>query len=276
MSDTKGQNLSSGFSDVDQADDLSYHIHYLDTLNTLDLARSYKRSTLDPFQMQQGDYCLDVGCGTGDDSRELAQRVGRGGRIVGMDNSKLMISEALRRHGEEDLPIAYCIGDTHEIGFADEVFHICRADRVFQHLEHPRRALSEMVRVLRSGGQILIAEPDYETLIVDSADQPLTRKLLNFRCDKMIRNGWIGRKLPALFDEFGLTDISVNPQALVATDYVTANFLFRFEQAVTLAQKIGVIETDEGFAWLEELRRRDRCSQFFSALVLWVVTARKP
>ena len=55
--------------------------------------------------------------------------------------------------------------------------------RVFQHLLDPDAALAEMVRVTRPGGRIVVADPDYDTQVVDVPDQELARRVLRFRAD---------------------------------------------------------------------------------------------
>lgn len=270
------RDFDSGFSRVDETDDPTHCIRYLDTFNAFGCAQGYKHDALQLLQIQPGDAILDVGCGTGDNARELSQHVGRSGRVVGLDNSRLMIIEATKRAAGTGLPVEYEIGDVCDMDLADETFHKCVADRVFQHLADPRRALAEMARVTRPGGRILVVEPDYETLIVDSDDRVLTRRLLNFRCDEMSSNGWIGRQLPALFVGCGLRDIVVQLRSLISSDYATANSVFRLERTVFLAQQAGLICAAEGETWLEQLKKRDQSGQFFCALTFLITMARKP
>ena len=56
------------------------------------LWKRIKQLTLQLLQACAGDHVLDIGCGTGDDVRELARMVGPGGRAVGIDSSNIMIA----------------------------------------------------------------------------------------------------------------------------------------------------------------------------------------
>jgi ubiquinone/menaquinone biosynthesis C-methylase UbiE len=103
---------------------------------------------------------LDVGCWAGDGLRSLAEFVGATGRVVGVDTSKAMLAEARAR--TEGLAVECRVGDAHRLEFATDTFDACRADRVFQHLERPREALAELVRVTRPGGWIVVMDPALE------------------------------------------------------------------------------------------------------------------
>jgi 2-polyprenyl-3-methyl-5-hydroxy-6-metoxy-1,4-benzoquinol methylase len=135
---------------------------YLDTLSAAEFAQAYKRQSFELLDVQEGDWVLDVGCGPGDDVRLLAQRVGRAGRVVGVDNDAAMVGEAYRRGADKTLPVAFHLCDVHHLAFDEDVFDRCRADRVFQHLEDPRQALAEIVRVARPGVRIVVIEPDWK------------------------------------------------------------------------------------------------------------------
>ena len=58
-----------------------------------------------------GQHVLDVGCGTGDDARDMAAIVGPGGKVVGLDNSQAMVDEAKRRAAGLSLPLEFHVGD---------------------------------------------------------------------------------------------------------------------------------------------------------------------
>ena len=82
-----------------------------------------------------------------------------------------MVDEARRR----GLPTA-TVGDATSLPFPDDFFDGCWADRTFQHLADPHKALAELARVTRSGGRIVVVDPDYDTQVVDVADQALARR----------------------------------------------------------------------------------------------------
>lgn len=142
------------WTSVDHAIDPDHFVKYLDTATAIDSFQVYKRESYSLMNVGEGSCVLDVGCGAGDDVLALAQIVGSKGRVVGIDNSETMIAEATKRVAGAVAQIEFQVKDAHDLDFEDDTFDGCRADRVFQHLERPKQALSEMTRVARPGSRI--------------------------------------------------------------------------------------------------------------------------
>lgn len=265
----------SGFTDIDQSTDPAGFVRVLDTLTALDFIRAYKQRTFELLSVQPGDRVLDLGCGTGDDVQALARLVGPSGRVVGVDRSETLIAEARERVQGTALPVAFQVADAYALPFPDADFDVCRADRLFHHLEHPRQAFGELLRVTRSDGRVLLFEPDFETAIVDAPNRALTRRLLNFFCDGY-RDGWMGRRLLGLFREAGLTEIVVEPVTVLLTDLSQANAVLALEDTVARATAEGTVDEAAGAAWLDGLRSASEQCRFFAAITAFIVIGRKP
>jgi ubiquinone/menaquinone biosynthesis C-methylase UbiE len=69
--------------------------------------------------------------------RSLAALVGPNGRVAGVDISETMVAQARIR--TEGLAVECYVGDAYRLHFESGTFDASRADRVFQHLERPRR-----------------------------------------------------------------------------------------------------------------------------------------
>jgi ubiquinone/menaquinone biosynthesis C-methylase UbiE len=187
---------------VDGTADPGAFIEYLDTVASLEVVRELKARSYELLCPREGHKLLDLGCGLGDDVRTLAARVGVTGRVVGIDASEVMITEARRRSRGLDLPGEFVVADVLHTGLPDNCFDGCRAERLFVHLANPAAALAEMVRVVKPGAPLVVLDADWETLIVDSPQRMVTRKLFNFFCDSG-ESRWIGRQLRGLFVSAG-------------------------------------------------------------------------
>jgi SAM-dependent methyltransferase len=261
------------FGRVDEADDPKSFVDYLDSVSQA--MQQFEQLSDQAQDIQEGDMILDLGCGPGEATRRLALLVGGTGRVVGVDNSEAMIAEARRRAEGSGLPVEYRIGDARRLDFADGEFDGSRAERVFQHLPDPAQALAELVRVTRPGGRIVIGpDPDWETLVIDSSDGALTRRIKAVHCD-IVASAGIAHELPALMRGLGLEDVSVTPGTLVLTELGAAELMFELSRVADQACNAGAITEDERADWITDLRRRDRTNDFFLALSGFLTSARK-
>ena len=127
-----------------------------------------------------------------------------------------MIADTRRRAKELRAPITFEVGEVQALPFPDGTFDVCRAARLLEHLSDAERALTEIVRVSRPGGRIVVFDFDWDTLIIDHPGKETTRTIVLSYSDS-IRNGWIGRQLPRLFKEQHLEMLSIDPVQVLST-----------------------------------------------------------
>ena len=116
----------------------------------------------DLAELREGQRVLDVACGTGIAARAAAERVGGAGSVVGLDLNPAMLEVAARIRDDID----WRAGDVSELPFADESFDAVLCQSAVFFFPDLGRALSEMARVARRGGRVVIQT--YAVL----ADQP--------------------------------------------------------------------------------------------------------
>lgn len=260
------------FDTVDQAAHPDFFTRFLDkSLNLRDIG-IYKQMMINLLAIKEGATLLDVGCGTGQDALALAEVVGSGGRVVGIDASETMIKEARTRAAETHLPVEYVSGNAYQLPFAEKTFDGCQASRVFEHLSEPGRALAEMVRVARPGARIVVADADLDLTIVDIPDRTLARKMIHLVCDN-VRQGWMGRQLPRLFREAGLRDIAITGSVL-PSDF--AFFKMVFDGILQHALATGAISAEELARFWSYLEQAEREQRFFGGIGGFIVGGQKP
>lgn len=268
-----GERVRSVWDNVDRTADPHWYRNYLDAFNAMETVRVWKARSFGMLAVAPGHHILDVGCGLGGDAVALAELVGGGGRVVGVDNSERLIVEARERIAASPGPVEYHVGDIYALPFADGSFDGCRADRVFQHLDRPGDALVEVIRVVKPGGRIAIGDPDWETLIIDAPHAAVTRTILDFVCDSH-RNAWMGRQLYAHLRAAGLADVAVAADTLLFTDYDLADLTVALGTRVRQAQDAAVITEHEAAEWLESLNEAAETGRFFAAMTCFTVAGR--
>jgi ubiquinone/menaquinone biosynthesis C-methylase UbiE len=259
------------FHSVDQTTNPTFFTQFMDTSHALLTAERYKHMMMEHLALRVGATILDVGCGTGQDTQDLARTVGPHGRVVGIDCSETMLDVARARATDIQLPVEYVLADATHLPFADASFDGCRASRVLAHLHEPEIALAEMVRVTRPEARIVVADGDLDLTIVDLPDRTLVRKMIHAACDQM-QHGWMGRQLPRLFRQAGLSDIRVE-ERMMPLNY--AFFQMVFGGILQRAQVAGTISVEELTHFWNALEQAEQEQHFFAGAVGFVVSGQK-
>ncbi|MCS6852680.1 MAG: methyltransferase domain-containing protein [Gemmataceae bacterium] len=262
------------FGRVDATADAPFFIRFLDAASAAPSFQRYKQRTFELLGPRPGCRFLDVGCGTGDDARALARLVAPTGRVIAIDASGDMINEARRRAEGNGLPLEFRVADALALPFDADQFDGCRCDRSLMHMPDPGQALREMIRVARSGAPVVLYEVDFETITLDVPCRDLARRIVRFWCDSF-RDGWLGRRLPNQCRELGLTDVHVEPVAVVLP-YAGVAELVLGAETVRRAEAAAVISPEEGANWLALLARQHADGRFLATLTGFLVWGRKP
>jgi 2-polyprenyl-3-methyl-5-hydroxy-6-metoxy-1,4-benzoquinol methylase len=119
---------------------------------------------------------LDVGCGPGTITVDLAARVAPG-RVVGIDVSPAPLDEARAAADRAGVDVEFAVGDVYALAAADDSVDVVHAHQVLQHLTDPVAALREMARVCRPGGLVAVRDVDYAATTWFPANPGLDRWL---------------------------------------------------------------------------------------------------
>jgi SAM-dependent methyltransferase/GNAT superfamily N-acetyltransferase len=138
--------------------------------------------------LRPGLSLLDIGCGPGTITIDLAARVAPGA-VLGIDREPAVIAEAVRllQPGRSD-NVEFRAGDVYSLDLDDESFDVVHAHQVLQHLTDPVAALAEMRRVLRPGGILAVRDGDYGGFVWAPSDRLLDR-WMDLYHDVCRRNG---------------------------------------------------------------------------------------
>jgi ubiquinone/menaquinone biosynthesis C-methylase UbiE len=133
---------------------------FCDTFMFQGKLRELRQRTADLAQIQPGDMVLDVGCGTGTLAIEVQQRVGSTGRVFGIDPGPNQIARARSKATRRNLPIEFQIGVIEHLPFPDQMFDVVLSTIMMHHLGDglKREGLSEIARILKPGGRLVIAD----------------------------------------------------------------------------------------------------------------------
>jgi SAM-dependent methyltransferase len=125
--------------------------------------------------LRHDDQLLDVGCGPGNITADLATRITLG-TVIGIDRSAEVVARANRDYSTMTHPrLRFHEGDVYDLAFADATFDVVYVHQVLQHLVDPVAALREMRRVLKPSGLLAARDADYGGFMWAPGDPLLDR-----------------------------------------------------------------------------------------------------
>jgi len=220
-------------------------------------ARSYHLLRLTPDAT-----VVDVGCGTGRAVAELAER---GARAVGVDLDPAMLAAAHGRFPGLDLRAA----DAAELPLGDGDAHGYRADKVYHMLPDPAAALAESRRVLAPGGRIVLLGQDWDTMVIDSDQPELTRRIVHARADT-VPHPRIARAHRNLLLDAGFQDVEVEVHTAIFTEATTLPLTTGHADA---ARRTGAVSDEQAEAWIGEQTRRAAADRLMVAVPMFLAAA---
>ena len=157
-------------------------------------------------RVREGERVLDVGCGEGRFAAELTRA---GARVVAVDVAEEPLRRARARHPELDLRLVDGEGSWE---LADACFDVVWAGEVIEHVADTAAWLSEVRRVLRSGGRLLVSTPAHGRLAL--ARLALSRRAFAEHFDPLGDHlrFYSRQMLTGLMGEFGFDEIRVAGQ----------------------------------------------------------------
>ena len=166
--------------------------------------------------LRPGQAALDLGCGPRGILDLLAEAVGPGGRVVGLDADPAHVAAARQYAFSQGLAnVEVLAGDARHTGLPAESFDLVHTRTLLVTIPEPAEVVAEMARLARPGGLVASQEADAEFSICYPPLPEWDRLLALFRAS-FPRAGAdlrLGRRLPELFREAGLTDVGATVYA---------------------------------------------------------------
>lgn len=178
--------------------------------------RSHRRRTVENSagyllpQLRPGLSVLDVGCGPGTITVDIAARVAPG-RVTAVETTREALDLAraeVRAHNLSN--VSFAMSDVHALGFPDDAFDIVHAHQMLQHVGDPIQALREMRRVCTPGGMVAARDADYAGFVWFPQLPALDRWLSLYERAARVNGGEpdAGRRLLSWAQQAGFDDIT--------------------------------------------------------------------
>lgn len=260
------------FESLDQAPDVSAYLQALEAFDAIPQMQELKALASRHCIPEPGCHLLDVGCGFGLETLRLAPRTGAGGSATGLDSSAAFIAEARRRAEAAGIAADFRVGDAEALPFGEAVFDAVRAERLLIYLTDVRRAVREMLRVLKPGGRLALIEPDFSTTTVNLPDRAALRRALAHEVDTAVVSGWLPGPLLGMLDDLGAEGVAVETRVAIFPQDLGAAY---FSGVGRHAAAAGALSTEELAAWLAGIADLTRSGRLFGSVGYFLFTARR-
>ena len=221
-----------------------------------------RQQTLSRLSVKRGEQILDVGCGVGFLSYEIALQTGDSGRISGIDQNSEMIRHANKRC-ESLRNTEFSEVNAEDLPFPEESFDAACCTQVLLYVNDVAQVLSGIRRVLKPAGRIIIVETDWRGVVLNSDYDSISRKIFS-AWDASVPSPNLPVHLGPLLVDNGFCNVDVEPIPILNTEYTPNQFSHGMMNWITRnALKKGVITKEQSQKWLDDLDEKGKSGNYF-------------
>ncbi len=209
---------------------------------------------LESLSLPSPSRCLDVGCGMGETTRQLAGKLDKGVELTGVDQDPNLIDVARSVHGPADGKITFKQGDAAHLSFEDQTFDFVFTRYLLHHLDDPRAVIAEMLRVCKSGGIVAIQEPDCAKQYC--YPESWAYEKIPDIYSRVLANPFIGRQLYSLFQQLDCPSPHIDVMTIAGVNVeLRRSYRMVIEAIGPVLIEKGILDAQELQELGEELRR---------------------
>ncbi|MDI3335240.1 methyltransferase domain-containing protein [Defluviimonas aestuarii] len=231
-----------------------------------------RRMSFDALDIRPGEHVLDLGCGPGLMTQELARAVGPEGKVTGIDPSPVMRDTAMERCANEPA-VQILDGTAQSLPLGDGSVDKAVSLQVFEYLDDLSGPIAELHRILRPGGRVVISDMHWDSWVWSSDDRDRMQRMMT-AWDSHLADRSVPEKLPQELAAAGFGNIRTIPVTFCDTvmkpDGLARMMLILM---VGYVQQNNLLPEAEVMAWQSEQLARAAGGRFFMSLTHYVTVA---
>lgn len=278
-----GLNSFKEFHNLDEIDNKSRNflidsMEYMESLESVRVIQASSAEDMINLIGQEKISVLEAGCGLGQGAkiiRDTGIALSKNIEVIGVDLSREMIRRANNNY--KDHKITFLHKDIMDLSLLNSFknrFDGCRAERLLVSCKDYKNLFAAMLQLVKPGGVISITDVDAATIVLCPKHD--TNKTFLSQLLEGFVNPDMGRELPNLFSEFGLTDINITPNISTINSLEGLYRIFPMQDIINFAVKSGKTTYHEFEQWLGYMQAANRTGTFLYTIIFFTVIGRKP
>lgn len=231
-----------------------------------------RRTTRELLAARPGHRVLDLGCGAGHLTAELAGDVGSDGQVLGLDRQASMLTAARSRVAAEGQGARcdFVIGEAKAVPAADGVFDRAVAVQVLEYVADVGLAIAELHRVVRPGGVVVLVDTDWRSCVWHTGDRHRTERVLA-AWERHFVHPQLPASMPRLLRTAGFAVSQVVAVPVVETEPASAGY--SLGMADTIAAFVERREPGLAAAWRDDVVGKAADDDYFFSVTRFAAVA---
>ncbi|HET6143366.1 MAG TPA: methyltransferase domain-containing protein [Candidatus Acidoferrales bacterium] len=224
-----------------------------------------RRVLLETVAPRDGECALDIGCGPGFVTEELARAVGAAGAVHAIDTSDSAMTMTRRRCAEFP-SVQVQVADATELPYPDAHFDLAVSTQVYEYVPDVPLALLELRRVLRPGGRAAIIDTDWHSIVWHSSDPARMGRILKV-WDEHLAHPVLPRILGPLLRSAGFSLLQCKAIPYLDVTYKPENYSAHMTKTIRgFVRARHGITREEADAWAKEFEELAAGGAYFFCL----------
>ena len=268
------------WSSIDYCTKQEFHGRLMDLKRTEKLFDPVQTNLIEMLAPMSGERIADIGCGYGNTLFQISRLMSNGGLVMGIDNSKNLLNEATKTLNKNTpnpkVTVLFRKAEAEDLNRQIDskffgTFGGVVMKRVLIHSSTVPRIVGQLIRLIRIGGRVVIAEPDWASFKIDHPDRQTTR-LVQQLFEKRIANPLAGRSLRRIFRDAGLVNLVLRAVPIVMTKPEDIKITESIDEFV----KQGLLDQNVADKWLATAKELAARGAFLCTLTTYIVRGNRP